>query len=66
MFYLYAHKSNIKVQARATSLIGAKREASKWMTYGGGSISVLDKNSVILATREFWEDHNRFGWERWT
>ena len=65
MFKIYAHKSGITEIANAKTLAGAKREASDWMSHGGGSVSVLDMDGYVLATRCFWQNGNRFGWDKW-
>lgn len=64
MFKLHAHKSGITINANAQTLEGAKREASAWITHGGGSVSVISQG-VSLCTRHFWENGSRFGWENW-
>ena len=62
---LYAHKSGVEIKAEANTILSAKREASKWMSHGGGSVSVLDDNGNPICTREFWETGNSFGWDKW-
>ena len=60
----YASESGIEVRLNARTLIGAKREASAWINFGGGSVTIsCDGNPV--ATREFWQSLNNFGWDRW-
>lgn len=64
MFKLIAD-SGVEITANAQTLTGAKREATKWMTFGGGSVSVANSKGNILCTRYFWRIGNHFGWDKW-
>ena len=53
------------IEYAGKTLIGAKREASKWATFGGGSVYVETPAGEIYW-REFWQNGNSFGWKRWS
>ena len=57
--------SGINITAKAKTLIGAKREASNWISHGGGSVYV-DQNGKTVAMRKFWSSGRHFGWDKWT
>lgn len=64
MRYTIHHQSGVITTSTAKTLAGAKREASKDATHGGGSVTVhCDGNPV--CRREFWQSLDRFGWEKW-
>lgn len=56
--------SGVEVDATAKTLTGAKREASRWMSFGGGSVYVVVDGRDVCV-REFWQNGNRFGWKKW-
>jgi len=56
--------SGVIVQAKSRTLAGAKREASAWMAFGGGSVYVEDETGVICY-RRFYKNGNHFGWHEW-
>ena len=58
------HGSGATYAAKSTNLTGAKREATKSMTYGGGSVYVCMPDGVVYG-RLFWSSLNRFGWSKW-
>lgn len=62
-FTAYA-SSGVEVDLDAKTLDGAKREASAWITFGGGDVTV-SADGVPVATRQFWQILNRFGWGKW-
>lgn len=62
-FTAYA-SSGVEVDLDAKTLAGAKREASAWITFGGGDVTV-SADGVPLATRVFWQERDLFGWEPW-
>lgn len=64
--YLINHASGASNCAEAATLLGAKREASGQMTFGGKSVSVVNTKTKEIWRREFWQELNRFGWEKWT
>ncbi|MFA5240353.1 MAG: hypothetical protein WC476_11700 [Phycisphaerae bacterium] len=64
MKYTITADSGVSITSSAKTLTGAKREASAWMSYGGGSVYVADKNGPICK-RDFWKNLNRFGWSKW-
>lgn len=64
--YYIHHTSGITNRADATTLTGAKREASGQMTFGGGSVTVEERETGRFFRRCFWHDLNCFGWESWT
>jgi hypothetical protein len=57
------HASGVVNNVNATTLLGAKREASREMTYGGGSVYLNFDGETWK--REFWQNLNRFGWSKW-
>lgn len=64
--FFLSSASGVTVESSAKTLAGAKREATKWMTFGGGSVSVQDKHGNTLAIRQFWQNGNHFGWDKWS
>lgn len=56
--------SGVVVDADAKTLTGAKREATRWMTHGGGAVYVLEDGREVCF-RPFWESGSRFGWDKW-
>lgn len=56
--------SGVVVDATAKTLTGAKREASKWMAFGGGSVYVVADGKDVCV-RKFWQNGNHFGWDAW-
>jgi hypothetical protein len=58
------HQSGVTNNVNATTLTGAKREATKQMSYGGGSVTLYFDGEIWY--RNFWQQLNRFGWDRWT
>lgn len=61
--YNIVFTSGVKSQV-STSLLGAKREASKFLTHGNG-VTVCDSNFNPICKRDFWSAGNRFGWSKW-
>jgi hypothetical protein len=64
--YQINHESGVSNRADARTLTGAKREASSQMTYGGGSVEVVDIVTGDVWRREMWQSGHSFGWSRWT
>lgn len=62
--YSIHHASGVVTTSSAKTLTGAKREASKDMTHGGGSVTVYADNQPVCK-REFWQSIRHFGWEKW-
>lgn len=62
--YTITADSGVTINSTSKTLVGAKREASAWMSFGGGSVWVLQAGEPV-AMRRFWRDGNRFGWGRW-
>lgn len=62
--YTIHHASGVVTTSTAKTLTGAKREASKDMTHGGGSVTIYAGNKPACQ-RVFWQDRNQFGWGRW-
>jgi hypothetical protein len=62
-FTAYA-SSGVEVNLDAKTLVGAKREASAWITFGGADVTVC-ADGVPVATRAFWQNLNHFGWDAW-
>jgi hypothetical protein len=56
--------SGVRVDLDARTLTGAKREASAWISFGGGNVT-LCADGVPVAMRRFWRNLNHFGWDRW-
>ena len=46
------------------SLRAAKMYAGKYATFDKGSIAIY-KHGIELATKEFWQQIDRFGWDNW-
>ena len=64
--FILSADSGVQVPADSTTIAGAKREASRWMSFGGGSVAVLDAaTKEPLCVRPFWQHLNRFGWDAW-
>ena len=59
------HSSGVINKATATTITGAKREASKQLTFDGGSVHVYDTKTGETWSRVFWRSINRFGWDKW-
>ena len=57
--------SGVSVVCDATTVIGAKREASAWISYGGGDITVTNNQTNETWMRKFWTIGPSFGWGRW-
>jgi hypothetical protein len=64
-FYAITAESGVSVDCDAHTLLGAKREASAWMSFGGGSVTLIDKATKETWTREFWQSGRSFGWNAW-
>ena len=64
MFRIW-HYSGVGYNAKSQTLLGAKREASQDMTYGGGHVYVTDTVSGHVWTRQHWRSYDRFGWRKW-
>ena len=58
------HESDVTYVAKSTTLAGAKREATKDMTHGGGSVYVCMPDGTMYG-RIFWSSLSRFGWGKW-
>lgn len=58
------HESGVTNVAKSTTLTGAKREATKTMTHGGGSVYVCMPDGTVYG-RIFWSSLSRFGWSKW-
>lgn len=63
--YRIYHGSGVSHDAWSKTLTGAKREASREMTHGGGSVSVVNVRTGEVWTREFWSRLSRYGWTGW-
>jgi hypothetical protein len=61
-YYLEA-ESGVRIPADAKTLAGAKREASKWISFGSGDVYVIS-NGAPVCKRKFWEQRGRFGWKK--
>lgn len=57
------HESGVINSVNAKTLIGAKREATKEMSFGGGSVTLYFNGEIW--TREFWSGVRNFGWNKW-
>ena len=65
-FDMTAQASGVSVMCDAHTLLGAKREASAWMSYGGGSVVLHDRQTDERWIRRFWSTVNgKFGWGKW-
>lgn len=56
--------SGVSVPAQATTLAGAKREATEWAAFGAGDVFVVE-NGTTVCVRRFWQEGNKFGWDKW-
>jgi hypothetical protein len=63
-FTAYAATSGVEVDLDAKTLLGAKREASDWITFGGGDV-IVSADGEPVAVRYFWRVLDRFGWGPW-
>jgi hypothetical protein len=59
------HDSGVEYNAMSQTLLGAKRQASEDMTFGGGHVYVTDTDSGQVWTRQQWRCYSRFGWRKW-
>jgi len=64
MRYTAFASSGVEIDLDAKTLIGAKREASKWISFGGGDVTVSADGKPV-AIREFWQVRHLFGWDPW-
>ena len=60
-----SHDSGVEYNAMSQTLLGAKRQASEDMTFGGGHVYVTDTDSGQVWTRQQWRCYSRFGWRKW-
>lgn len=61
-------ENGASAQCRSHTLAGAKREASDWITFGGGSVVLVNYNTGETWTRKMWDSKkalNSFGWYNW-
>jgi hypothetical protein len=65
MVFYICHESGVINRANAKTLAGAKREATREKSFGGGSVWIEDENRNMLAMREFWQIGNSYGWNKW-
>lgn len=65
MSYIIRAQSGAEIESKAKTLVGAKREASAWITHGGGTVYVLDAERNPICYRRMWSEGHRFGWLRW-
>lgn len=65
----YVHCSNgFRAPLNAVTKLGAKREITRnYLRFGAGSVTLIDheNDDAYIASREFWQDLNRFGWNKW-
>lgn len=59
-----AANSGVIVISKAKTLIGAKREASAWASYGSGDVFVVVDGTAVCM-RRFWSNGGNFGWHNW-
>ena len=64
MTYTAQASSGVTVNLNAKSITGAKREASSWISFGGGDVTVCAAGAPV-AIRRFRQNLNRFYWDRW-
>ena len=58
-------KSEITIESSAKTLIGAKREATRQASFGGGSLVIVDQEGNVLSTSKLEEDFGKFYWTKW-
>jgi hypothetical protein len=63
--YQINHESGVSNRANAKTLIGAKRKASKEMTYGSESVEVVDIVTGGVWQCRIWKNGHKFNWDRW-
>jgi len=63
-YYIYA-ENGASIKSNAKTIVGAKREASKWLSFGAGDVSVENVKTGEKWVRRFWQHLNHFGWEQW-
>ena len=54
-----------RIRSAAKTILGAKREATNWITFGGGNVYIFQDDGVPLWMRKFWQSGDRYGWDRW-
>jgi hypothetical protein len=63
--YTITAANGVSACCDARTMLGAKREASAWIGYGGKSVTVTDNITSETWYRSFWESGHKFGWGKW-
>ena len=58
-------ESGVTINLNAKTELGAKREATKWLSYGAGDVYIENIATGIKWRRGFWQNRDRFGWTVW-
>lgn len=64
MYTIKHLKNNDTYESEATSLRGAKREATQDQNTQGGTVTVIH-NGETVATKLYWEEKGKHGWMPW-
>lgn len=64
MYTIKHLKNNDTYESGATTLKGAKREATLAQNTQGGTVTVMQGDEV-LATKLYWEEKGKHGWMPW-
>jgi hypothetical protein len=59
------YASGVRHQSTAATLTGAQREATRELSHGGGSVTILDRHGDPRCRRVMWTVPGHFGWHRW-
>jgi len=58
-------ESGVTIGLNAKTELGAKREATKWLSYSAGDVYIENTATGIKWRRGFWQNGHRFGWSNW-
>lgn len=61
--YIMVASGGCEKTCDAKTLLGAKREATRWASYGQG-VQIITPEGEIWE-KEFWQNRNLFGWKSW-
>lgn len=62
--YDISAQSGISIQSKYKTLAGVKREASAWLSFGAGDVTIYSDGAPVCRRRA-WQSLNRYGWSKW-
>ena len=64
MTYTFKTEHGYQTEIVAETIVGAKRKATALLAHGAGWVTLTTQDGEIYQ-RDFWQNGNRFGWDKW-